>query len=170
MNGITSGKSWEKNFTRDLPLISKKIRTVIERLVKNTLVKGIDAMVYEKLKGKYSVDKINEMIKNCHKTGDIPIEIVKVQISVSFDMGWQKKGAGCNYNNNYGHTYLIGCRTEKVIGMLVYSKKYTICDDIAKYSLPEDEEHDFSSNCRSGLSNSMEAIAAFYMVVALCSN
>ena len=39
MNGIAVGQSWEKNLTCDLPLISKEIRTVVERVVKDTLVR-----------------------------------------------------------------------------------------------------------------------------------
>ena len=63
-------------------------------------------------------------------------------------MGWQKKGTGHNYDSNSGHAYLIGCRTGKVVGMLVYSKKCTKCDNSTKYDLP-DEDHDCSYNYRS---------------------
>ena len=60
------------------------------------------------------------MSKKYQKIGDIPIKITKTQISITFDMDWQKKDTGCNYDSNSDNAYLIVCRTENVIGMLVY--------------------------------------------------
>ena len=106
-------------------------------------------------------------IKMYHTNAIVAEEIGTIRVSVSFDMGWQKKGTGHNYDSNSGHAYLIGCRTEKVIGMLVYSKKCNTCNNIRKYNLPDDEEHDCPYNYRSGSSKAMEASAALDMVVSL---
>ena len=40
-------------------------------------------------------------------------------ISVSFDMGWQRKGTGHTYDSNSGHAYFIGCRSGKCVRYIV---------------------------------------------------
>ena len=54
--------------------------------------------------------------------------------------------------------------------MLVYSKKCNTCNNIRKYNLPDDEEHDCPYNYRSGSSKAMEASAALDMVVSMWSD
>ena len=166
MNGIKGGKSWERSFNRSSPFIASKIRNVVKRVIKDALIDEINATVKEKLEGKYDDEKINNLLHTYHTTGVVPNEIGDIRIAVSFDMGWQKKGTGHNYDSNSGHAYLIGCRTGKVVGMLVYSKKCAKCDTITKYGLPE-EEHDCPYNYRSGSSKAMEASAALELVIAL---
>ena len=43
------------------------------------------------------------------------------KVSVSYDMGWQRKGTGHTYDSNSGHAYYIGVRCGKVIRYNVYS-------------------------------------------------
>ena len=85
-----------------------------------------------KLKVKHNVEQINKWLKEYHTNKIVPKDIDTIRVLVSFDMGWQKKGTGHNYDSNSGHAYLIGCRTSLVIGMLVYSKKYNTCNKIKK--------------------------------------
>ena len=53
--------------------------------------------------------------------------IDNVDLSVSFDMAWQKRGSGSRYDSISGHAIMIGCLTKKVIGLLVYAMKCTKC-------------------------------------------
>ena len=38
----------------------------------------------------------------------------KLDITASFDMGWQQRGSGHIYNSSSGHGFMIGCRSRKV--------------------------------------------------------
>ena len=51
MSGISGGKSWERNFNRNSPFISKTIREVIDTVILEALQAEINATVHEKLKG-----------------------------------------------------------------------------------------------------------------------
>ena len=51
-----------------------------------------------------------------------------VGLDVSYDMGWQKRSSGRRYDSTSGHSFLIGLRSQKIIGFIVYSKKCKLCD------------------------------------------
>ena len=92
---------------------------MIDKVIKDALIKEINAKVNEKLKVQHNLEIIDTMLKQYHETGVIPDKIGSIQISISFDTGW-KKGTRHNYDSNSGYAYLIGCGVGKVIGMLVY--------------------------------------------------
>ena len=80
-----------------------------------------------------------------------------------------KKGTGHTYDSNSGHAYYIGVRCGKVVGMVVYSKKCTVCD-IAIAMGEEPMEHDNCvRNYRTGSSKAMEASAALQLILDLHS-
>ena len=90
-----------------------------------------------------------------------------MRISISFDMGWQKKGTGHTYDSNSGHAYYIGVRSGKVVAMIVYSKKCTTCDiALAMGEEPMDHE-DCVRNYKTGSSKAMEATAALELIITL---
>ena len=82
-------------------------------------------------------------------------------------MNWQKRGTWHNYDTNSGHSCLIGYRTGKLIGMLVYLKQLAICNNNKKYNLLEDEEHNCLNNYCSRSSKTMENSAVLEVVVIL---
>ena len=49
----------------------------------------------------------------------------RVFLTVSFDMGWNKRSTGTRYDSKSGHTLLVGKRTKKVI--VFFSKYFSIC-------------------------------------------
>ena len=49
-----------------------------------------------------------------------------VQKIISFKMGCQKKVTVHTYDSNSGHAYYIDSQNDKVVIMIVYSKKYTM--------------------------------------------
>ena len=80
------------------------------------LKEEIDLTMKDKLEGKKSKSEIVSLTQKYHdgiKTGID--EIDNLRISVSFDMGWQKKGTGHTYDSNSGHAYFIGVRGGNVI-------------------------------------------------------
>ena len=92
-------------------------------------------------------------------------EIGQVGLTVSFDMAWQKRGSGSRYDSLSGHGIMIGCRTKKVIGIIVYAMKCTKCHASHKNCSPV-EEHDCPLNY-VGSSKGMEATSALEMVTVI---
>ena len=78
-----------------------------------------------------------------------------------------KKGTGRTYDSNSGHAYFIGCKSGRVIKMLVYSKKCTVCDVSIAMGEEPMQHDDCPRNYHTGSSKAMEASAAFEMVVEL---
>ena len=56
----------------------------------------------------------------------------KVKLTVTYDMGWQKRLSGRRHDSSCGHALIIGGRTKGVIGMVLYSKAFQKCDATEK--------------------------------------
>ena len=98
------------------PKICKTIRKVVNKTIDANLKEEIDLTIKETLKGKKSKSEIVSLTQKYHDGINTGIDdIDNLHISVSFDMGWQKKGTGHTYNSNSGHAYFIGVRGGKVI-------------------------------------------------------
>ena len=73
------------------------------------------------------------------------------------------------YDSNSGHAYYIRVRCVEVVGMVVYSKKYTVCN----IAIAMGEEPMYHNTCicnyRTGSRKFMEASAAFRLILALHS-
>ena len=107
--GIPGGENWEKTFTRHSKPVCKAIIKVVDELIAETLQEEVALTIKEKLSKKYTKSEIDEFItkKQAGILTDID-EVDNVRISISFDMGWQKKGTGHTYDSNSGHAYYIG--------------------------------------------------------------
>ena len=53
----------------------------------------------------------------------------KIGLTVSYDMGWNKRSSGHIYNSLSGHAFIIGAHTRRIIDCVVFSKK---CDIYSK--------------------------------------
>ena len=142
--GMADGKSWERIFTRHSSKVCKAILRVVNECLDTNLKEEIDITIAEKLEGKYSKSEIENLTQKYHskiKTGINDVD--NVQISLSFDMGWQKKATGHTYHIHSGHTYYIDVCGGKVVQMILYSKKCSKCD-VAIVMGEEPQEHE---NC-----------------------
>lgn len=166
--GITGSENWERSYTRHVKPICKVIISVINEITEESLNEEIALIIREKLSGKYEVSEIEELIKK--KLAGVITGIDKVynvQIIITFDMGWKKKGTGHAYDSNSGHAYYIGARSGKVVAMIMYSKKCTTCDiAIAMGEEPMDHD-DCVRNYKTGSSKGMEASAALELIINL---
>jgi hypothetical protein len=93
------------------------------------------------------------------------------QITVSFDMGWQQRSSGHNYNSPSGHALMVGALTRKPLALCVKSKLCNACR-FYKKKYPELDDDDImqTHECwktHSGSSKSMEADACLQMTVDL---
>ena len=52
----------------------------------------------------------------------------KVKLTVTYDMGWQKRSSGRRYGSSSGHVFIIGGRSKGIIGMTLYSKALQKCE------------------------------------------
>ena len=168
--GIEGGENWEKTFTRHSPHVCKAILKVVHETIADALKEEIILTIAEKLDGKYSPSEIERLTQRYHEGEKTGVEDVdNVRISISFDMGWQKKGTGHTYDSNSGHAYYIGVRCQKVVCMVVYSKKCTVCDIAIAMGEEPMEHEDCVRNYRTGSSKAMEATAALELILDLHS-
>ena len=86
----------------------------------------------------------------------------KVKLTVTYDMGWQKRSSGRRYDSSSGHAFIIVERSKGIIGMALYSKASRKCD-FAENRGEEAEEHKCPKKFE-GSSKSMEASDIFKMV------
>ena len=91
MFGLPGGKSWECQFRRHSPFLNNIVIHLADKMIKESLIREIDAMIEEKLKGKdYTDEEIRSAIKAWYtnKAEEIPRHVSVLGINISFDMGW----------------------------------------------------------------------------------
>ena len=52
----------------------------------------------------------------------------KVKLTVTCDVGWQKRSSGRRYDSSSGNSFIIGARIKVIIGMVLYYKACRKCD------------------------------------------
>jgi hypothetical protein len=87
-------------------------------------------------------------------------------IDGSFDMAWQQKGSGHQYNSQSGHGTLMGRLTRKVLGLVIKCKICNTCNTWYKKN-PEDVPPPLHTCWKNheGTSGSMESAACLELVV-----
>ena len=168
MFGLPGGKGWERQFHRHSPFLNEIVIDLADKMMKESLVREIDATIKEKLEEEgYDEEAVRCAIKAWHenKIEDIPHHILRLGLAISFDMGWQKRSTGKVYDSLSGHAYKIGCRTGEIIGLCVKCKKCAVCRTANRYGMPA-AEHSCTINW-IGASGAMEAGVALEMVTNL---
>ena len=163
--GIPGGKSWERTYHRHSPSMAKHIIQVANDSMGGALNEEIKATIREKLEGIYEKEKIDGAITAWFAKDEpnIPDEIKTVGLSISYDMGWQKRSTGRVFDSISGHAFMIGCRTGKVIKYDVRQTKCKKCEAQNKHGTSP-----VSHNCMinwEGGSGAMEAGTALDMTV-----
>ena len=164
MIGVSGSRSFERNFSRHSPTIAMCLRETAKEFLQealaleliktieeksNTIVPEGDKTTIKQAVGSNEFNKINK-------------KYLPLTISISYDMGWQKKGSGRQYDSMSGHGFFIGCRTGKVVLCGVLQKLCSICTSYEKRKLPP-PEHTCNSNY-SGGSGGMEALLCRQLV------
>jgi hypothetical protein len=92
-----------------------------------------------------------------------PLEFPKVD--ASYDMAWQQKGSGHQYNSMSGHGSMFGSRTRKIIGLVIKSKMCCYCNASKKKApqLPVAPHNCWKNH--DGSSGSMESAGCVELVV-----
>jgi hypothetical protein len=91
------------------------------------------------------------------------------KVDASYDMAWQQKGSGHQYNSMSGHGSMIGSLTRRVIGLVIKSKLCNKCN-VARKKDPTLPFGDHDGTCwksHNGTSGSMESAGCLELVVAI---
>ena len=128
-----------------------------ERLVRDL---AIEDALQEEIKD--TLERNNQTYGEWYAQTDNEKNNNKVKLTVTYDMGWQKRSSGRRYDSSSGHAFIIGARSKGTIVMVLYSKACRNCDTAEKRR-EEAEEHECSKNFE-GSSKSMEASAILKMV------
>jgi hypothetical protein len=96
--------------------------------------------------------------------GPLPVERMP-HLDATYDMAWQQKGSGHQYNSQSGHGTLFGRHTRKTIGLVIKSKLCSFCNTFTKKNPGvEVPPHDCWKN-HDGSSSSMESSGAVDVIV-----
>jgi hypothetical protein len=87
------------------------------------------------------------------------------KIDASYDMAWQQKGSGHQYNSQSGHGTLMGHLTRKVVGLCIKSKICNQCNVWEKNNPGEPMPLHTCWKNHDGSSGSMESAACLELVV-----
>ena len=62
------------------------------------------------------------------KWKDGELDASHVKITISYDMGWNKRSSGNRYDSISGHGVAIGSLTKKVVAIKTYSRSCVVCE------------------------------------------
>ena len=109
--GFNGCLGFERMFHRGMKQVVTKMTEICSEILHEARENEIKDTVLEK------ENNINQ--PNSH--------LNKVDITVSYDMGWFKRSSGWHFDSMPGHGFLIGGRTENIIAMGVMKKRWRIC-------------------------------------------
>ena len=156
--------NFERAYHRVLPQINNKIIDVCGDIIYAAMKKEIIATIRQKKKVELSNSDIKKLVQliNDDKFEEVNKQIGNVPLTISYDMGWNKRSGGRVFDSPSGHGYFIGCLTGNVIKMGVLSKICSVCKQNRTNNKPVPPH-----SCRKsydGSSGSMEQ----YLAVQLC--
>ena len=115
---LPNGRNLTRNFSRHQEIVGENIRERTKKEMDLALQMELKAtVIHEESKEFYEIWKNED--KATRK---------KIGLTVSYDMGWQRRSSGNNYASLSGHGFLIGVHTRRVIACVVFSKKCLICE------------------------------------------
>ena len=117
MFDLPNGRNVSRSMSRHQAFVGSKIKEITEREMKLALQMELEATIVHEESQEYYEKWIKESKTTRRKFG----------LTVSYDMGWQRRSSGNNYASLSGHAFLIGGHTRRVIGCVVFSKKCSIC-------------------------------------------
>ena len=131
--------------------VKEAIRPAIVEISDQSKCKARDAEVLQTM----GETKFNDWKQN-------KLQASEVKLTISYDMGWNKRSSGNKYDSMSGHGFVLGGRTKKILQHMVLSKQCSKCS-IAAAMKRSAEEHECPKN-HTGSSKSMECEAIFRMV------
>ena len=109
--GIPGGRSWDRAYFRNMPEVHGIMLDLCNLILGEALSEEIKATMQHELENVYTKEVIDVAINNFlnGNYSSLPTDVLSIGISVSFDMGWQKRSTGRLYDSISGHGFIIGC-------------------------------------------------------------
>ena len=115
---LPNGRNFTRAFSRHQEFVGETIRSISGKEMDLALAMELKSTVIHEESEEYYECWIKEDYSTRRKFG----------LTVSYDMGWQRRSSGNNYASLSGHGFLIGVHTRRIIACVVFSKKCSICD------------------------------------------
>jgi hypothetical protein len=167
MMGICGGSSFDRQFYRSGKYVHERILLRCRKIVRSSLLEEVSSTIEQKYESVWEEDEIHKMktMVSQDKINDLPTTINSIPISVSYDMGWNKRGGGRVYDSLSGHGFLVGCKTGKIISFGVLKKSCVTCE---KSNTQQQQLLPHRCNVNhSGSSGSMESSLALKLIEQL---
>ena len=164
--GVPGGCTFHNLFYERMDSFTETMQKELQIIVDEGLQKEIESTIAYVLANDYSQKEIKEYIQLFNANSSrIPDKIRPLQLSASYDMGWNKRSTGRVYDSLSGHAFLIGCRSGKVISFGVRAKKCAKCSRSKR--LGTSPVSHFCTINHEGSSGSMEAKPALSLTTEL---
>jgi hypothetical protein len=149
---------------RSFGIIEERIGRFVRRLCEDIIVANIDE------EAKLSMNEFDYTVwktwLDSDQSGPMPVASMP-QLQATYDMAWQQKGSGHQYNSQSGHGSLFGRYSRKLIGLVIKCKVCHFCNAFNKKH-PEGGLDVPFHHCwknHEGSSGSMESIGAVELIV-----
>ena len=153
---LPNGKSIkDSKFKRIEDSIGNVIRNSSEISIKNALEEEIQLTLQ-------SENRIEDYDKWKRKE----LDPEKIGIVIAYDMGWNKRSTGTRYDSTSGHGVAIGQLTKKIVGLILFSKKCSVCDSQNNRGKSQNEipKHKCVKN-HDGTSKAMESRGIYNLFI-----
>lgn len=159
---LPNATTFEKS---SMPKIEKGMTESIQALTDQYLQDNLVAEVMLTCEGDMTFDF--DQWKTCLEEGghSDDADLIRPQIGVSMDMGWNKRSSGRKYDSNSGSAFLVGVKTRKPVARCLKSLFCRTC----VYHINKNKQapvHECQVN-HKGSSGSMEADALIEMTESL---
>jgi hypothetical protein len=160
--------------SRSFQIIESRLGPIIRKLCKDIIQENLEAEVKASLEESKKVNKDSTDIDKVMRLWKASLTDESIKLSDqqtpfvygSYDMAWQQKGSGRQYNSNSGHGTMMGMHTRKVIALGVRSKLCNKCDTFKKkFPLLPLPYHQSCFKNHEGSSGAMEAAVCLELVV-----
>jgi hypothetical protein len=145
--------------SRSFTMIEERIGPFIRELCDDIITENLIDEVRLSMEASNTLDYF-ETWKSALSDASVVLDPEKLpEVNASYDMGWQQKGSGRQYNSVSGHGSMFGMRTRRLIGLCIKSKVCCYCNAFKKRTpdAPVDLHHCFKNHV--GSSGSMESQA-----------
>ena len=117
MLDLPNAKHFQRNISRHQALVGEKIQLVCRH--------EMDLAIEEEIKQTILHEKGEDFYKVWKSKAAGERE--KIGLTVSYDMGWNKRSSGHRYDSLSGHAFIVGAYTRRIIGCVIFSKTCAIC-------------------------------------------
>ena len=115
---LPSSRNFKRNISRHQSFIGEKIQAVSEKEMDLAMEMEIKETIMNEKGEKYYKEWVGKAQGYRQKIG----------LTVSYDMGWNKRSSGHRYDSLSGHAFIIGAYTRRIIGCVVFCKTCATCN------------------------------------------